>query len=205
MADALPRLDDTYTGLTPTSRNLCGVRLDNALSFGQTSCFYDVILVPLASWIFLLEVFIWFLPIVLSRARRAGWKDTSTLQRYDYGKRSDVRPWIQRWGKTCTFLSSLYVALIGASLVMSEYHDVILICSAVHSKAEFYSHCPLPLSHPRNRPSSSSPTLSRNRSPPLQYSHNPPNPHRHPHPSPLSHSLVYKSLDSYILDSNDDL
>lgn len=55
-------MTSTLSNLQPTHKSLCGTRLDNAISIHHllpgydlpTSCFNDVVLVPLASWLFYL-------------------------------------------------------------------------------------------------------------------------------------------------------
>lgn len=122
--------------LTPTSRNLCGVRLDNSLPFAKPasaygslppSCFNDVVLVPLASWIFYVALAVWlvlFVSLRSSSEHRSSQQNGNvrrSLQRYG-GKveRSDGSIGRRRWSKTRAAGTVLYTLLIIASLLMSE-------------------------------------------------------------------------------------
>lgn len=126
----------SLSSLTPTNRNLCGVRLDNSLPFAQPasaygslppSCFNDVVLVPLASWIFYVALAVWLVLLVSLRSssgRRSsheGGDVRRSLQRYG-GKveRSDGSIGRRRWSKTRATGTVVYTLLIIASLLMSE-------------------------------------------------------------------------------------
>lgn len=100
-------------------RNLCGLRYDNRYAFGATSargitttCFNDVVLEPLATWILLAIL----LPILALVLMRSGSEASRTpIMRY---RRSH-----QRWSRLTAVLNIVYVLLVIAALLMSK-----LIC-----------------------------------------------------------------------------
>ncbi|PWN46665.1 hypothetical protein IE53DRAFT_391166 [Violaceomyces palustris] len=87
-----------------TKRSLCGTRLDNVYSFTShlaslpTTCFEDVVLVPLATWIYLLLLLLLFVsPSVLKSSKSTSSAVRSPIFRYRFGTRSSdaqggVRP-----------------------------------------------------------------------------------------------------------------
>lgn len=101
-------------------RNLCGLRYDNRFAFGATSargitttCFNDVVLEPLATWI-LLAILLPILAVVLMRSRHNTSKSSSTpLIRY--------RRTHQRWARLMVVLNIIYLLLVLAALLMSKF------------------------------------------------------------------------------------
>ncbi|EIW80712.1 hypothetical protein CONPUDRAFT_73774 [Coniophora puteana RWD-64-598 SS2] len=110
-----------------TTQGICGERYGNSMPFASTSfglphtCFEDVILVPLASWIFLII-------FALSFLRRGGSGPARTLHRIRY--RSGKPGWSGRWSKTATGLSILYSFLVAATLLMNVLEVVRLRLAA---------------------------------------------------------------------------
>ena len=107
-----------FTGVAPTSRALCGVRLDNSLAFASptpynlpTTCFNDVVLVPLASWIFYVALLVWLVAAI----RKRGYGASVPLQRYRQTSSRSVH-----LARTKTAGVVLHTLLIIAALLMSE-------------------------------------------------------------------------------------
>ncbi|PWN26992.1 hypothetical protein BDZ90DRAFT_232571 [Jaminaea rosea] len=112
-----------FTGVAPVHRALCGVRLDNSLSFASPSpynlpptCFNDVVLVPLASWIFYIALLAW---IIAAARVRSSASPVAPLQRYR--QRSGVGAGKGRGhlARTKTAGVVIYTLLIIASLLMN--------------------------------------------------------------------------------------
>ncbi|UZJ51148.1 hypothetical protein CBS101457_000468 [Exobasidium rhododendri] len=140
-----------YPGKTITerypSRMLCGKRYDNAMPFASSSggslhtCFEDTVLVPLASWLFLLA-FLGYIAYAISMRKRSSgnnykqaWhkliyrkghaSNAALLQSTDKEveesstQRSTTLPSQTRWPKTSTSFSILYSLLVLAALLMN--------------------------------------------------------------------------------------
>lgn len=133
------------------SRSLCGKRYDNGFNFDSSSggtprtCFEDVVLVPLASWIFLIGL-IGLIVFGLMKLRNQSSNSTkSPLHRLVYRKKHALKhgddgllennekngqthssssivtqTWGYRHTKLASSLSILYSLLVIATLLMSE-------------------------------------------------------------------------------------
>lgn len=99
-------------------RNLCGLRYDNRFAFGADSargitstCFNDVILEPLATWI-LLAILLPFLALMLRRSSRKGAGTPLVHYRRNH----------HRWSRLVIVLNVIYMLLVIAALLMSKYY-----------------------------------------------------------------------------------
>ncbi|CAO1633608.1 unnamed protein product [Parajaminaea phylloscopi] len=115
--------------LAPTYRTLCGVRLDNSIPLSSpasplashlpSTCFNDVVLVPLASWIFYVALCGWALWYGSRRREGRGaatHQHRGPLQSYKIHSHSGESRSRRRWVRAATVL---YTALILASLLMN--------------------------------------------------------------------------------------
>lgn len=94
-----------------------------------TTCFNDVVLVPIASWVFLLML-LGLAAFALVHSRRsnngkAGAKAPLHRLVYRKGREYGAGKWPGSWTKTATTFSIIYSLLVLATLLMSE-------CEAVH-------------------------------------------------------------------------
>ncbi|CAO1630108.1 unnamed protein product [Sympodiomycopsis kandeliae] len=113
--------------LTPTSKALCGVRLDNSVSIHHllpvydypTTCFNDVVLVPLASWLFYVALAVVAIVVVLNRSKsRRQTAADSKLRRYRYTG--------SKYAALKTIGSIIYTLLIIAAILMNILEEVRL-------------------------------------------------------------------------------
>lgn len=107
-------------------RNLCGLRYDNRFAFASsrpegltTTCFNDVVLEPLATWVLLLML----LPLlaVTLRRRRSSSSATSGLIHYRSSAYRNESKYSGRHTKSRVALDILYMLLVVAALLMSKY------------------------------------------------------------------------------------
>lgn len=130
-------------------RALCGKRYDNGFAFDSSSggvprtCFEDIILVPLASWIFLIGL-VGLIVFALNTMRNQSSNIKSPLHRLVYRKKdaatlhddgllekdgkvsnspsvASANTWGFKHTKLASTLSILYSLLVAATLLMSEY------------------------------------------------------------------------------------
>jgi len=127
------------------SRALCGKRYDNGFAFGSSSggvprtCLEDTVLVPLASWIFLIGL-VGLIAFALNSMRDQSNSNKSPLHRLIYRKKhatalnddgslekhsspsyTSSNSWGSRHTGLASTLSILYSLLVIATLLMSEY------------------------------------------------------------------------------------
>lgn len=94
-----------------------------------TTCFNDVVLVPIASWVFLLML-LGFAVFAVVHSRQGNSKASAKapLHRLVYrkGREYGAGKWPGSWTKTATTFSILYSLLVLATLLMSESESVRL-------------------------------------------------------------------------------
>lgn len=121
-------------------RDLCGLRYDNKFGFAAmdrgltTTCFNDVVLEPLATWVLLL-VLLPLLTAMLKR-QRSGTNTTSKLIQYRSSAYRNENKFSGRHSKWRTGLDVLYMLLVVASLLMSEW--LLTVSSAFNDVVMFF-------------------------------------------------------------------
>lgn len=130
----------TLVNLEPTHKSLCGTRLDNAVSIHHllpgyalpTSCFNDVVLVPLASWLFYLFLLAAGIVIAVfasdNRNRNCSRSTTSSTGFLTQSGPQPMRVYFARGKKLAGLRLTgeiIYTLLIVAALLMSEYCVVL--------------------------------------------------------------------------------
>lgn len=107
-------------------RDLCGLRYDNKFRFASdqdrgitTTCFNDVVLEPLATWVLLL-VLLPLLALTLRR-KKAHSQSKSRLIHYRSSAYRNENKFSGRHSRWRTGLDVLYMLLVVAALLMSKY------------------------------------------------------------------------------------
>lgn len=106
-------------------RNLCGLRYDNQFGFASTkprgvttTCFNDVVLEPLATWVLLL-VLLPLLGLALKR-KRTNASSTSRLINYSSTAYRNDSKFSGRHSRLRISMDILYTLLVVAALLMSK-------------------------------------------------------------------------------------
>lgn len=115
-----------------------------SLSHGTPpTCFEDIILVPIATWVFLLTLIAIYVPFYISsfyKRRTATYPiKLKTLQRYRRPATTNEREYgfmsAARWPKTVRFLNVLYLVLVICSLLMSKLSAFLRRSSSLLARA----------------------------------------------------------------------